>query len=438
VRTPNIDRLAGEGVVFDQAFSGCPICSPYRGQLLTGRYGHSNGVVDNEYRLRPGEVTLPMTLRDAGYRSAYVGKCHLGYGPYAPGERLGFDTIAGHNCQHDYYSQHYFIDDTGPFPFQGWAPEGETDLALGFIEEQAAGSPSPFALVLSWGPPHWPYDQYPAESNVYDPGEVDLPGNVPVQMGDFARREIAHYYGNVSALDAQLGRVMQTLDRLGIADNTIVCFSSDHGDHLSSHGYGKPFDTWMHPSMRASKATPYDESVHIPFILRWPERCAGGRRSDTLLGSVDVMPTLLSLCGVGAPEGVQGTDLAHAVTGGPGPDPDSVYLQILGPGWPHRGPWVGCWRGLRTDRHVYARWHNDEYGPMLFDRETDRWEMRNLAGRPECAELQASLESRLRRWIADTQDPFDTGERDPHTGMLMLGQQFIHERWDRPVGASGE
>ncbi len=430
MRTPNIDALAAEGVVFDQAFSGCPICSPYRGQLLTGRYAHANGVVDNEYRLNPGEVTLPSALREAGYRSAYVGKCHLGYGPYAPGERFGFDTIAGHNCQHNYYNQHYFIDQTGPFPFETWAPEGETDLAIRFIDEHVADSNSPFALVLSWGPPHWPYDQYPAEFDVYDPADVDLPPNVPVQMEAFARQELADYYGNMSALDAQMGRVVAALDRLGIAENTILCFSSDHGDHLSSHGYGKPFDTWMHPSRRASKATPYDESVHIPFIARWPEGCPGGRRSGTLLNSVDVMPTLLSLCGVDAPEGVQGTNLAHVVTGDDGPSPDSAYLQILGPGWPHRGPWVGYWRGLRTERHVYARWHDEEYGPMLFDREADPWEMRNLAGDPKHAQLQASLESRLQQWMTDTQDPFDTGERDPETGMLMLGQQFTNERWE--------
>ena len=225
-----------------------------------------------------------------------------------------------------------------------------------------------------------------------------------------------------------MGRLLRTLDRLNLASDTIVIYTSDHGDHLSSHGYGKPRDRWMHPSMRASKATPFEESIHVPFLVRFPGRVKANTRTRALLGSVDIMPTLLALAGVAIPEGVQGTDLSHVLLGRDGPRPDSVYLQILGPGWPNRGQFVGFWRGLRTYDWVYARWKDDENGPMLFNVKQDPFEMNNLAGRHE---MEAELAARLAKWIKDTKDPFDTGERDPDTGMLKLGQEFIHQKYER-------
>ena len=429
IETPHLDRLAREGVTFEQAFSACPICSPYRAQILTGRYAHANGVVDNEYGLFEGQVTLAQALKAAGYRSAYVGKWHLGYGPYPQEARYGFDELAAYNCQHDYYRTTYYQNEEGPFEMDGWAPSRETDLAIQWMREhRTREETAPFFLMLSWGPPHWPYDQYPSEYHVYDPQTVELPPNVPEQLAAFARHEIADYYGNISALDREMGRLLAWLDESGLAENTIVCYSSDHGDHLSSHGYGKPMDMWLHHSKRASKATPYEESIHIPFLLRYPARVDAGRRTEVLFSSVDVMPTLLSLADVGIPAGVQGKDLSHAVLGREGTDPDSVYLQILGPGWPHRGDWVGFWRGIRTQRWVYARWHGSE-DVFLFDRERDPYEMDNLAGRPEFADVQASLEARLRQWMREVGDPFDSGEREPETGMLRLGQEFTPADW---------
>ena len=426
IQTPNLDQLANQGIILDQMFSSCPICSPYRGQLMTGRYSHCNGVMDNEYSLSQDQTFYPEAFKRAGYRTGYVGKWHLGYPPYTGDNRSGFDYMAAYDCRHSYYKTDYYENADGPIPMEGWAPEIETDLAIGFMESVE----EPFNLVISWGPPHWPYDEYPDEYDIYDPETVDLPPNVPEQMTEFARREIADYYGNVTALDAQFGRIMDALDRLGISDNTVLIFTSDHGDHLSSHGYGKPMDRWMHHSFRASKATPYEESIHVPFIARWPGHIVPGTRSDAMVSSVDLMPTLLSLCGTDIPENVQGVSQSHHLLGQEGPKSDSVYLQILGPGWPHRGKWVGFWRGIRTDRWVYARWHHNEYGPLLFDRDNDPFEMNNLADDPEFTETQRQLESRLQRWIKETGDPFDSGERDPDTGILKLGQTFNHDMYN--------
>ncbi len=433
VRTPDLDRLASEGLIFDNAFANHPLCSPYRANIMTGKYGFANGVPDNEYVLWDNQVTLPQTLKAAGYGTAFIGKWHLGTGPYTPQMRYGFDYMFASNCPNRHYGAVHYRNEAGPIKSDKFTPEEETDDAIKFIEEHVkAHRDSPFALVMSWEPPHWPYEQYPKEFDTYDPAKVDLPPNVPVQMAEFARREIAQYYGNVSSLDAQMGRLMEALTRLGIADDTIVCFSSDHGDHLSSHGYGKPSDKWMHPTMRASKATPFEESVHLPFILRYPRAVKGGRRTAAMFGTVDIMPTLLTLCGVAIPQGVQGHNLAHVVTGKDGESPDSVYLMNMGTGWPDRPRWVGLWRGVRTDRWVYARWwHNqDEHEPILFDHQNDPYEMNNLAGNPKFAEVQQQMESRLKKWMADTGDPFDTGRREPTKGMLDLNFK-LQPQWSQ-------
>lgn len=435
VRTPRLDRMAGEGVAFDQAFSSCPICSPYRGQILTGNYSHVNGVMCNEYRLFDDQRTLAQRLGQHGYRSAWIGKWHLGRGPYPPEKRHGFDDLLAHNCLHHYYKVSYHHNERGPIPIREYAPEGETRLTLQWIADHRREHPdTPFFAVLSWGPPHWTegegrgYRWYPQEYCRYRPEDVDVPANVPEPLRAFAAGEFADYYGMVTSLDACMGRLLDGLEEMGLGDDTIVCFSSDHGDHMYAHGYGKDGDHWMHSSRHASKATPYEESIRIPLIVRYPRRVPAGRRSETMFNSVDVPSTLMALAELPAPEGVQGRDLSHAALGRAGEEPDSVYLQILGPGWPHRRQWAGLWRGVRTREYVYARWHDLDGMRVLYDLRSDPLEMHNLAGRPEHAGLLEQAEERLRRWMAQTGDPFDTGRRLGETRMLDLGQALTSRK----------
>lgn len=438
VRTPHLDAMAGTGMVCDGVFSNHPLCSPYRAILASGRYAWQNGVIDNEYRLRTDLPTLPGTLRAHGYATAHVGKWHLGHGPFPAERRYGLDYLAANNIPGNYYGSTYYENESGPHTHPAWAPTGETDLAIRFMERHRETRPGdPFALFVSWCPPHWPYDQYPREYAVYDPAAVDLPANVPPQMADFARREIADYYGCCSGLDAEMGRLLAALERLGAAGDTIVCYTSDHGDHLSSHGYTKPFDTWMHHSLRASKATPYEESIHVPFVIRWPGVVAPGSRSGAFIGAIDLMPSLLGACGAALPEGLQGRDLSAVWRGGavPADRPDtpgaaqSVYLQNMAHGWPNRDGWVGRWRGVRTARYSYARWFANERGPWLFDRSEDPWEMTNLAQSVEARPVVEEMEERLQRWMSATRDPFSYGRRGPR-GFLDVGQSFASpERW---------
>jgi len=431
VRTPNIDRFAGQAVSFNNAFSSCPVCAAYRGQVLTGRYSHANGVIDNEYILFDGQTTIADRLSASGYRTAYVGKWHLGYGPYTEDKRHGFDDLYANNCEHNYFDVKYWHNEDGPIKIEGYAPQGETRIAVDYIKQHCRdNADQPFALFLAWGPPHWnfhpqfAYDQYPEEYDIYNPADIQLPGNVPKQFADFARREYAGYYAMITALDDCMGTILRALDELGLSNDTIVCFSSDHGDHLSAHGYGKPDDFWMHHSLRGSKLTPYEESIHIPFILRYPGIAPAGHRTDTFFSSVDVYPTLMALCGLQAAADVQGKDLHHAVLGTGGEEPDSVYLQNLGPGWSTRVALTGLWRGVRTRQYVYARWKDLGGRRFLFDRETDPLEMVNVVEDPKYADVARSLEDRLQKWIEETADPFDTGNRLPETGMLDLGQRF--------------
>ena len=435
VQTPNLDGMAAEGMVCDNMFSNHPLCSPFRAILLTGRYGWQNGVIDNEYEPFRDIPTLPGVLGSAGYHTGHIGIWHLGVGPYPAEDRYGLDYMGVvDGIGGNYFNQRYFENEQGPTRQDGWCPVVETDFAIRFLEKhKAEREDDPFALFVSWRPPHWAYTQYPDEYGLYDPADVDLPGNVPAQMADFARGEIADYYGCCTGLDAQMGRLLDALDRLGLADDTIVCYSSDHGDHLSSHGYGKPKDSWMHPSMRASKATPYEESAHIPFLVRWPGGTDPGSRSSAFMGAIDIVPSLLGACDVALPDGLQGRDVSGVWRGEAVPDDteltpgasDSVFLMNMGNGWPNRPEWVGRWRGVRTERYTYARWFENERRPWLFDRQEDPLEMRNIVDAPEARGAVEEMETRLHRWMEGTRDPFEYGKRGPR-GLIDVGQRWAH------------
>ncbi len=433
IKTPNFDRFAQTGMVFDRAYSNCPICSPFRGIVLTGRYPHKNGVMCNEYGLFDGQQTFPTVLKQAGYSTAFIGKWHLGHPPYTEDKRFGFDYMAAYNCEHNYYNVNIAENESEPVKTKDWAPISETDLALKFMESHVKDrKDKPFMMMLGWGPPHWGdarYDGYPDQFKTYSPDDIKLRPNVPEQMAEFAREEISHYYGLVTGLDHEMGRILDSVDKLGIAQDTIILFTSDHGDHLWSHGYGKPGDNWLHHSKRASKATPYEESIHIPCLVKWPGVIPAGSRCDSLFSAADMMPSLLALSKNDIPETVQGADLSLLFKGEGGQDADSVYLQILGTGWPTRPEWVGFWRGIRTKQHIYARWHNGKE-KVLFDCEKDPYEMNNLAGHSEAADIEAELEARLQKWLKETDDPFETGEREPVYSMLDLGQKFTSSSWD--------
>jgi arylsulfatase A-like enzyme len=420
VRTPNIDRLAAEGVLLPNTFANTPVCCPARANLLTGKYAHRNGMTANDLRLRESEVTLAELLGATGYRTGFIGKWHLDGGRREPGfvppgaRRQGFEFWAAHECSHRHFDNHYFRDAATPIKLGKFEAEGWTDIAVEFLRRHArerAGQP--FFLMLSLGPPHDPYGAPPQYEALYDPARLTMRPNWVAGVRGAGRAEIARYYAAISAVDDQVGRLDTTLRELGLRDDTIVVFSSDHGDMLGSHG-------------QRLKRKPWEESIRVPGIVRYPRRIAGGRRLDAIFTHVDFAPTLLGLGGVRVPRAaraaMQGSDLAPLLLGRTATVPDSAYFQIFGP---YAGDGTAqAWRGVRTRRYMYARTERRAW--VLYDLERDPYELKNLAGEPAAARVQAELERRLASWMRQTRDAwsFDWVEPVEDGGRLYAREAF--------------
>ena len=382
VRTPYMDQMAGEGVVFDLAVANIPVCTPWRAAFLTGQYPLTTGMFMNDVRLPVDRPTLGTVLRSAGYDTAYIGKWHLdgpsrgGFTPPGP-RRQGLDFWAVGNCTHDYMHSLYYRDSEDPLYWTGYDAEAQTSLAIDFIQSRKRDNP--FALVLSWGPPHNPYDAVPGKYiDLYPPDEIEVRPNCP----DPSRTDLAGYHAHVTALDDQLARLGMVLDDQGLMENTVFVYTSDHGDMLGSHG-------------RQRKQHPWDESIRVPFVMRCPGQAVRGLRIGTPLNVVDIMPTLLGLAGIPVPETCEGRDHAPAVRGEAFTGNEAAYIMSIAPFSEYRGQ---PWRGIRTRRHTYVR--NLEGPWLLFDNQEDPYQMRNMAGRAEQADLQRQLDDQLKNEMA--------------------------------------
>lgn len=301
--------------------------------------------------------------------------------------------------------------------WEGYDAEAQTRCAQEFIRDRAAAARegTPFFLMLSWGLPHGPYHTAPQRFRErYDPQTIQLRPNVPPEMAEEARRALAGYYAHIEALDTYLGELDQTLRECGLADDTVLVFTADHGDHLLSHG-------------RRGKQTPWDEAVLVPFLIRWPAGLGrAGREVRTPFATPDVMPTLLGLCGVPVPDAVEGLDYSRHIAGQPDPAAESVEGALVASYHTH-GTYKGFqgkdYRAIRTERYTYARAID---GPWLhFDNQRDPHQLDNLCDTAEHAALQHELEAQLTRLLARLGDEFLPGdaylrrwgyEVDPQTG----------------------
>ncbi|MFB3078295.1 MAG: sulfatase, partial [Lysobacterales bacterium] len=293
--TPNLDKLAAEGILISNAISGQPVCTPFRAQLMTGRYSHSTGVIHNDIRLPDDAVIFPQLLKQQGYTTAYIGKWHLSGNRNDPVDavsRRGWDYWAVRNVSHQHDQTRYWINDaTEPVATEGWEPDVQTDLAIEFIKANTQG---PFSVFLSYGPPHGPYELVPQQYvDMYEGSRLAGRPNVPTDNEDTLRL----YYAAITSIDANIGRLSDALEEAGVAENTIFIFTSDHGDMLGSQGH-------------RLKQRPWEESINIPFILRYPERIEPGQERDWLVATVDMMPTVLGLSDMAVPATVEGLDLS--------------------------------------------------------------------------------------------------------------------------------
>ncbi len=401
VRTPHLDRLAAESLVFLNTFANSPVCCPARANILTGKYAHRNGMVANDLRLRQSENTLAEILRRSGYRAGFIGKWHLDGGPRLPGyippgpRRQGFEFWAANECHHQHFKNHYFRDNDQPIPLQKFEAEGWADIALEFLRESARDS-RPFFLSIQMGPPHDPYKAPPEYSRLYDPAKLSMRKNWRSAAAAPGPREIAEYYAMVTAVDDQIGRLLAALDELNLAQDTIVLVSSDHGDMLGSHGL-------------RLKRKPWEESIRIPGILRYPRLIPKGRRTEALFTQVDFAPTLLGLCGLKPPRDMQGVDLSSFIRTGKGRTPDSAFFQIFGP---YRGDGTeDGWRGVRTNRYMYARFQSRPW--VLYDLDQDPYEMSNLIDDPAASAILKDLDHKLHGWMRRTDDSWSYNWHHP-------------------------
>ena len=381
VFTPHLDRFAREGTLFTQAVANSPLCTPSRACVLTGRHpGTLTGrpptvnMLFNWQRLPVGEETFAKAAARTGYDTALIGKWHLD--DYEPGDagnkwsnltppgerRMGFRFWYSNGCCHDHFRLFYNDTDNRLFEGEGWQVDHETDVAVRYLENRGAERPAdrPFLMWLNWGPPHnqgggrryipggptYQYAAPEADEAVYR--DRLLPMAHPAADRTAYLRAAPGYFGCVTAIDRAFGRLMDALERAGLADNTLVVYSSDHGEMLSIHG------RWM-------KDIWYEQSIGVPLMARWPGVVPAGRRDDTLIGLVDLMPTLMGLAGIPVAPGRHGRDLS-SLWRGRAAGRSETQLLAFNTGAPPREltRWDfpdergRFWRGIRTPTHLYV------------------------------------------------------------------------------------
>jgi arylsulfatase A-like enzyme len=400
IETPNIDRLAREGTVFTNAISTCPVCTPYRSMLVTGRHPQTTGHLMNFVRTRHGEISVGDAFWRAGYRTAWIGKWHLHTGSfpqiqgkdYVPEgrDRLGFEHWRGYNFHSTYFNGWVNRDNWRNETWDGYETHALNRYAFEFMNNAEL---EPFCLFLS---PHQPHgtstDRY-APQDCYDrlPKELTLPENVPEKMREPSLEMYRHYLAMTLALDDMLGELLDFLERTDRARNTLVVFTSDHGSQVGAHGQ----PPWK-------KLRPHEESIHVPLIMRLPGVFEGGQRRDTLTAPVDFFPSLCGLCDVPIPRTVEGHDLSQAWQGVPGAFEQEAVLTM---NFTATYDWLlegAEWRGVRTKTHSYARWLKGH--EELYDLRADPLQMKNLANDPDAQSTRETLEAQLKQLMTARND----------------------------------
>lgn len=442
VKTPNINRLANEGTWFSSAYVATPMCTPFRGSLLTGKYAHEHGALSNHHPVRADNVSVAHVLREAGYATGYIGKWHLDGGDapgfVAPGERrLGFEHFLGFNRGHYYLESIFYRDTPEPIHCERFEPDYQTDQLIDFMERSTEGpEPRPFFAVISYGPPHFPMEMPREYEELYDPAEVPvgptvgdhalqdavrrdlLENGFPVASGvwgmdaggyedeAFVREFVAKYYGLIASVDFNVGRILAWLDQKGLTEETVIVFLSDHGDMAGEHGH-----------RCGTKKTAYKQSMHVPLIVRYPRKAVPGEVSELVDVSVDTAPTILELAGLEGPGGMRGVSyLSHLErTAGGAQVRDAVYYRVYREAeGPERFPVPE--RGIRTQEWLYVR---TPTGPkLLIDLIADPEELDNLVDSVEHRGVILRLDEAVIAHMAEVGDDFGIEAVFPPAGFL--------------------
>lgn len=403
VKTPNLDKLAIENVNFAMAISSCAVCSPARASIMSGEYPLTHGIFYNDKPLKNGVKTIAEVFGDHGYRTGYIGKWHLNgrtneetfqesrLKPVPEDRRQGFEYWKVAECTHNYNHSVYFDENNVKHIWPGYDARAQTDSAIAFIQRN---NTQPFFLYLSWGPPHNPYGTAPEKYKMMysDTSKIRLRPNVPDSMIARAKPDIAGYYAHCTALDDYIGRLQKAVREVGIENNTIFIFTSDHGDMLWSHG-------------KFAKQKPWDESIRVPFLLKYPAIFDDAKEISTPFVTTDIMPTILGLSGLPVPKTVEGTDFTPFLLNEEQPDIKAALIMCPVPfhEWSRiRGGRE--YRGVRTERYTYVR---DLNGPwLLYDNEEDPYQMNNFVDDPGYEAVRTELDEELQKLLKKTHDEF--------------------------------
>lgn len=447
VKTPNIDRLAARGVKFERAYCTYSLCGPSRNSFLTGLYPNSTGITQNRQLFRqaiPDQPSLPQLFRQNGYYVARIGKMFHYEVPYSIGTSghddpasweiqinpAGVDRLADQDAIHSLTPHEYSAT---PSWYASSHPDAEhtdgqiADAATWVLQHCAEQHDRPFFVAVGFFRPHTPYvapahpyfDWYPEADmplgHVGDRSQVPAPALASFKAEDAAkftdplRRQARQgYYASISFMDAQVGRLVEAVQKLGIADHTIIVFTSDHGYHLGEHGL------WLKQSL-------FEESTRIPLIIVPPEGARTGSTVRTPVSLLDLFPTLCGLTNVTPPANLQGQDLRPMLQ-----DP-----EILGRGWAlmqvARGAGAARYFGysLRTARWRYTEWKEGAEGIELYDHDHDSEEMHNLAGNESMAGVRIELAQTLHEAIRHS---FPPGGVSP---------PVHNENWNPSLGSRG-
>jgi arylsulfatase A-like enzyme len=374
-RTPNMDRLAAGGVRFRNAFVTLSLCAPSRATFLTGSYNHINGIANNHTPFPADSVTHATLLRDAGYRTAYIGKWHMGE---QKGQRPGFGYSASFIGHGRYMNCPFEINGVSQ-PTTGWVDDVSTDFAIDWLKKNGD---EPFSMVVGFKSPHSPRggDNLPVRLRSLYSSETSKPtpnlGIPPIyraptppgkepSLGLAANSIHLDYLRHVSGADDNLGRLLDSLDELGLTEDTVVVYTSDNGYYLGEHCLG-------------DKRSLYEESLRIPMLVRYPRLFPEGKTVDEMVLNIDLAPTFLDLAGVSVSREMQGASWKQLAEG---KTPANWRKSFLAEYYKEAGD-APTMYGVRTADAKLIRYPDHDEWTEAFDLEKDPYEIKNLASDP--------------------------------------------------------
>ncbi|MFA5352647.1 MAG: sulfatase [Thermodesulfovibrionales bacterium] len=394
LQTPNMDRLAAEGVRFTNSFATTSLCSPSRASILTGLYAHNHGVTINSMTLNPGVVTFPELLQQAGYDSAFMGKWHLGNAiDPSPGNaiapRPGFNRWVCFR-RGAYFDPEFNIDGEVQ-TVRGYVTDILTDFAIEWLLRPRS---QPFFVMLSHKAPHSNYDPARRHTNLYEGLPIPRRKNVWDTLegkpkwvrrrskGSPSDEHIRNYFRTLVAVDEGMGEIFSTLEALGQMDNTLIIFVGDNGFCLGEHGL-------------TGKQIAYEESIRIPLLMRYPGLAAPGFVCEELALNIDLAPTILDLSGAGIHPQMQGMSLRSLLSGQQTQWREEFLYEFL--------PKIQAKiQGVRTRRWKYVTYPDRRDIDELYDLAADPFEMLNLSRDPAFRSQMRSLRGRLERLLQET------------------------------------